>query len=183
MACPEEIIQVQNNADCLYTASQLDTAIQTMADAINNQLTTQNPLCLCVLNGAIVFTGKLLPLLTFPLNLDSVNASRYGNSTDGNEIKWLYRPATSVTDRTILIIDDILDHGITLAAIKDDCVKRGAKTVYSAVLVNKLINQEKSLQADFIGVNADDRYLFGYGMDYKGYLRNAPGLFACNLTI
>lgn len=181
MAFTEEITRVQNNADCLYTAAQLDAAIQNMADAINNQLSAENPLCLCVLNGAVVLTGKLLPLLTFPLNLDSVNASRYGNLTHGNEIKWLYRPATSVADRTILILDDILDHGITLAAIKQDCVTRGAKIVYSAVLVNKLIDQEKPLQADFIGVNADNRYLFGYGMDYKGYLRNAPGLFACNL--
>jgi hypoxanthine phosphoribosyltransferase len=181
MAYPEEIVRVQNNADCLYTATQLDAAIQNMADAINNQLSTENPLCLCVLNGAVVLTGKLLPLLTFPLNLDSVNVSRYGNLTHGNEIKWLYRPATSVENRTILILDDILDHGITLSAIKQDCVKRGAKVVYSAVLVNKLIDQEKPLQADFIGVNADNRYLFGYGMDYKGYLRNAPGLFACIL--
>ncbi len=181
MALIEEIARVQNNADCLYTAIQLDAAIQSMADAINNQLSTHNPLCLCVLNGAVVLTGKLLPLLTFPLNLDSVNVSRYGNLTVGNEIEWLYRPATSVENRTILILDDILDHGITLSAIKQDCVKRGAKVVYCAVLVDKLIDQKKPLQADFIGVKADDRYLFGYGMDYKGYLRNAAGLFACNL--
>jgi hypoxanthine phosphoribosyltransferase len=122
-----------------------------------------------------------LPLLAFPLNLDSVNATRYENTTHGNTVKWLYRPATSVENRTILIIDDILDQGITLAAIKDDCMKRGAKKIYSAVLVNKLTGENKPIQADFIGVNAENRYLFGYGMDYKGYLRNAPGLFACNV--
>ncbi len=71
---------------------------------------------------------------------------------------------------------------ITLAAIKDDCMKRGAKKIYSAVLVNKLTGENKPIQADFIGVNAVNRYLFGYGMDYKGYLRNAPGLFACNVV-
>jgi hypoxanthine phosphoribosyltransferase len=176
---PEEIIQVKNNAVCLYTADQLDNTIQDMAHAINAQLSDQNPLCLCVLNGAVVFSGKLLPLLSFPLNFDSVNATRYGNQTQGNTIEWLYRPATPMTDRTILILDDILDHGITLAAIKQDCIDRGAKKVLTAVLVNKLIDQQKPLQADFIGVVADDHYLFGYGMDYKGYLRNAPGLFAC----
>ncbi len=151
-----------------------------MAITISNQLSDQNPLCLCVLNGAIVFTGKLLPLLAFPLQLDSTNATRYGSKTYGNEIEWLYRPALSVVNRTILIIDDILDHGITLAAVKEDCMKRGAKKVYSAVLVDKKTDQEKPIKADFIGVNADNRYLFGYGMDYKGYLRNAPGLYACN---
>ncbi|MEE9412333.1 MAG: hypoxanthine-guanine phosphoribosyltransferase [Methylococcales bacterium] len=180
MTEPEEIIQVQNNADRLYSADQLDTAIDNMAQAINQRLSIQNPLCLCIMNGAIVLTGKLLPLLTFPLNLDCVNASRYGELTYGNEIEWLYRPVTSVANRTILLFDDILDQGITLAAVKEDCIKRGAKKIYSAVLVNKLIGQEKPIKADFIGVNAENRYLFGYGMDYKGYLRNAPGLFACN---
>lgn len=180
MTEPEEIIQVQNNADRLYSADQLDTAIDNMAQAINQRLSTQNPLCLCIMNGAIVLTGKLLPLLTFPLHLDCVNASRYGELTYGNEIEWLYRPVTSVANRTILLFDDILDQGITLAAVKEDCIKRGAKKIYSAVLVNKLIGQEKPIKADFIGVYAENRYLFGYGMDYKGYLRNAPGLFACN---
>ncbi|HFD11690.1 MAG TPA: hypoxanthine-guanine phosphoribosyltransferase [Crenotrichaceae bacterium] len=176
----QEIIQLQNSADCLYTAAQLDAAIDAMAIAIGEKLSTENPLCLCVLNGAIVVTGKLLPLLAFPLNIDSVNATRYGDKTVGDAIDWLYRPATSVVNRTILIIDDVLDHGITLAAVKEDCLNRGAKQVYIAVLVNKLIVRDKPVTADFIGVNAEDHYLFGYGMDYKGYLRNAPGLFACN---
>ncbi len=180
MTVPEEILRIEENADCLYTTEQLDNAIHTIAEAINSQLSAQNPLCLCVLNGAIVFTGKLLPLLNFPLNLDSVNASRYGNLTYGQEVEWLHRPATSVANRTILLIDDILDEGMTLAAVKKECIKQGAKQVYSAVLVNKLTDQDKPLKADFIGVNAENRYLFGYGMDYKGYLRNAPGLFACN---
>ncbi len=180
MTYPDEILQVQDSATCLYTMAELDAAIVDMASHINKQLSTQNPLCLCVLNGAIVLTGKLLPLLSFPLNLDSINASRYGNLTYGNQVEWLYRPATSVVNRTVLIIDDILDEGITLDTVKQDCIKRGAKQVYSAVLVNKLTGQDKPLKADFIGVNAENRYLFGYGMDYKGYLRNAPGLFACN---
>lgn len=181
MDCPQEIIQIEDKADRLYTATELDAAIQQMATSINQQLTGQNPLCLCVLNGAIVLTGKLLPLLSFPLNLDCVNVTRYGARTAGDKINWLYRPAMSVVNRTVLIIDDILDQGTTLAAIKQDCIKQGADKVYSAVLVNKLINQEKPVLADFIGVDADNRYLFGYGMDYKGYLRNAPGLYACNM--
>ena len=180
MTCPEEIIQIQNNAEQLYTAAQLDFAIQQMAASINAQLSNQNPLCLCILNGAIILTGKLLPLLCFPLNLDSIHVSRYGQKTVGSQLNWLYRPATPVTNRTILVIDDILDHGMTLAAVKQHCLQHGAKTVYSAVLVNKLIDREKPVNVDFVGVNTDNRYLFGYGMDYKGYLRNAPGLFACN---
>jgi len=66
-----------------------------------------------------------------------------------------------------------------LAAIYQYCLDQGATSVYSAVLVDKLLDHEKPITADFIGLKVDNRYLFGYGMDYKGYLRNAPGIYAC----
>lgn len=179
MAYPTEIIQIEKTARRLYTAEQLDDAIMSLADAITEQLSGSDPLCLCVLNGGIILTGKLLPHLKFPLNLDSVNATRYGEQTVGNDIQWLYRPSTPLNKRTVLILDDILDEGITLAAIRDYCLQQGAEAVFSAVLVDKQIGQNKPIDADFIGVQAENCYLFGYGMDYKGYLRNAPGLFAC----
>lgn len=182
MAYPAEIIQIEKTARCLYSAEQLDHAIRSMANAITQRLSNSNPLCLCVLNGGIILAGKLLPHLAFPLNLDSVNATRYGNQTVGNDIQWLYRPAIPMHKRTVLILDDILDEGITLAAIRDFCLQQGAEAVFSAVLVNKQIDRNKPIHADFIGVQADNFYLFGYGMDYKGYLRNAPGLFACQST-
>ena len=174
-----EIEHIQNSADLIYSETQVESALDDMALHINITLADTNLLVLCVLNGGIITTGKLLTRLNFPLTIDSINASRYQNKTSGGEIEWLLEPKTPLTDRTILLIDDILDEGITLAAIKDYCIQHGAKKVYAAVLLDKDINKSKPLAADFVGLTVENRYLFGYGMDYKGYLRNAPGIFAC----
>ena len=175
----KEINSVLADAELLVNEQEIAAAITQIAEQINTKLADSNPLVLCVMNGGLVFTGQLLPKLTIALTLDSINASRYDNQTSGGAIKWINTPQSSVKNRTILIVDDILDEGITLAAIYDYCLAQGATAIYSAVLVNKLLEQSKPIQADFIGLNLENRYLFGYGMDYKGYLRNAPGIFAC----
>jgi hypoxanthine phosphoribosyltransferase len=176
----KEIQHIQVTADLLYSEAQVEAALDKMASSINGKLADSNPLVLCVMNGGIVAAGKLLTRLDFPLNIDAINASRYQNQTSGGSIEWILKPGTPLTDRTILIIDDILDKGITLAAIRDYCLEQGATAVYCAVLVDKLLDHEKPIQADFVGLQIENRYLFGYGMDYKGYLRNAPGIYACN---
>ncbi len=175
----KEINSVLADAELLVNEQEIAAAITQIAEQINTKLADSNPLVLCVMNGGLVFTGQLLPKLTIALTFDSINASRYDNQTSGGAIKWTNTPQSSVKNRTILIVDDILDEGITLAAIYDYCLAQGATAIYSAVLVNKLLEQSKPIQADFIGLNLENRYLFGYGMDYKGYLRNAPGIYAC----
>jgi len=175
----DEIKQIQANAEQIYNEAEVEQAIDKMAEKINAILAETNPVLLCVFNGGIVTAGKLLTRLDFPLTIDAINASRYRNTTTGNQIKWLHKPETKLENRTVLIVDDILDEGITLKAIHDFCEQQGAVTVYSAVLVDKNLDKPKPIQADFIGLETKNRYLFGYGMDYKGYLRNAPGIFAC----
>lgn len=175
----EEIKHVQASADLLHSEQEVEAAIDNMAEQINNALAECNPLLLCVLNGGIPTFGKLLTRLTMPLTIDSINASRYQNQTSGGSIDWLLKPQTPLNGRTVLVVDDILDEGITLQAICDYCHEQGAAAVYSAVLVDKILDHEKPISADFIGLTVENRYLFGYGMDYKGYLRNAPGIYAC----
>ncbi len=175
----EEIKHVQATADLLHSEQEVEAAIDKMAQEINTALADRNPLLLCVINGGIVTVGKLLTRLTIPLTIDSIHASRYQNQTSGGNIKWLVKPDTPLKDRTVLIVDDILDEGITLEVIYQYCREQGATDVYSAVLVDKILDHEKPITADFIGLRVENRYLFGYGMDYKGYLRNAPGIFAC----
>jgi len=175
----EEIKHVQATADLLHSEQEVEAAIDNMAQEINTALADRNPLLLCVINGGIVTVGKLLTRLTIPLTIDSIHASRYQNQTSGGNIKWLVKPETPLKDRTVLIVDDILDEGITLEVIYQYCREQGATDVYSAVLVDKILDHEKPITADFIGLRVENRYLFGYGMDYKGYLRNAPGIFAC----
>ncbi|MGZ5009006.1 MAG: hypoxanthine-guanine phosphoribosyltransferase [Methylobacter sp.] len=175
----EEIKQVQATADMLHSEQEVEAALDKMAREINSALAEHNPLVLCVINGGIVTAGRLLPRLTIPLTLDSIHASRYQNQTSGGSIKWLVKPETSLEGRTVLIVDDILDEGITLKAIYDYCFEQGAAAVYSAVLADKILDHQKPVDVDFIGLKVENRYLFGYGMDYKGYLRNAPGIYAC----
>ena len=175
----KEIKYIQETADLLFSEQEVEDALDKMAGQINGLLAELNPLVLCVMNGGIVVAGKLLTRLTFPLTLDAINASRYHNQTAGGRIEWVLKPSTPLKDRTILIIDDILDEGITLAAIRDYCLAQGATAIYIAVLMDKNLGHNKPVAADFIGLNVENRYLFGYGMDYKGYLRNAPGIYAC----
>lgn len=178
----EEIKDIVANAEQLYDQDQVAAAISKMAAPINSQLADSNPLVLCVLNGGIITTGQLLLQLNMPLTVDSINVSRYQNQTAGGEITWLSTPHTDMNDRIVLIVDDILDEGITLQAIYQYCLEHGASAVYSAVLIDKQLGHSKPVQADFIGLEAENRYLFGSGMDYKGYLRNVPGIYACALN-
>ena len=174
-----EIRQVQKTARLLHSFDEVESAIDTMAEKINTSLANTNPVILCVMNGGIVITGKLITRLAFPLTLDAINVSRYGQQTSGSDLNWLQKPVSSLQDRTVLIVDDILDEGITLKAIYQYCQEQGASQVYSAVLVEKQLNKIKPIQADFIGLLVANHYLYGYGMDYKGYLRNAAGIYAC----
>lgn len=179
MSLLDEIKQVEREADQLYTQAQMEAALDRMALAITARLGDSNPLILTVLNGGIIFAGQLLTRLHFPLELDSINASRYRGATSGGEIHWLLKPKLPLQGRTVLLADDVLDEGITLAALVDWCRQQGAAAVYVAVLIDKQIGRERPCRADFVGVEAENRYLFGYGMDYKSYLRNAAGIFAC----
>jgi hypoxanthine phosphoribosyltransferase len=174
-----EIDQIHQNAICLHDEQQVEAALDSMAAAINQKLHDANPLILCVINGGIIATGKLLPRLNFPLTLDSVHASRYRNRTAGDDIHWLFKPTTPLAGRTVLIVDDILDEGHTLKAIVEYCQEQGASQVYTAALFDKKLGVEKPISADFVGLAVENHYLFGYGMDYKGYLRNAAGVYAC----
>lgn len=176
---PEQAQAVLDEADCLFTERQVEEALDAMAARIAAQLRGTNPIVMCVMNGGLVPTGKLVTRLKVPLQIDYLHATRYRNSTSGGDLTWLARPHTDIRGRTVLVVDDILDEGITLAAIMDFCREQGATAVYSAVLVEKLHERKHGLkQADFVGLEVEDRYVFGYGMDYKGFLRNAAGIYA-----
>lgn len=175
---PEQAWQVFKEADCLYDEQAVEAAIDRMASDIYAQLHDKNPLVLCVMSGALIPMGRLLTHLDFPLRIDYLHATRYGASTEGGNLAWLAQPQSSLKDEVVLVVDDILDEGITLEAIIRACREHGARAVYSAVLVEKEHDRKNGLAADFVGIKVVDRYVFGYGMDYKGYLRNAPGIYA-----
>lgn len=149
-----------------------------MAVAIRQQLAGTNPVLVCLMNGGVVPFGKLLTRLPFPLQVDYVHATRYGARIQGGDLEWIAGPFVPARDRTVLLVDDILDEGTTLAAIQARYQSDGAKQVFKAVLTRKDRPRKEAIDVDFVGLDIPDRYVFGYGMDYKGYLRNAPGIYA-----
>lgn len=174
-----EILAIQDNADCLHDAGAVHQALDRMAAAITDTLGGTLPVVLCVLTGGIIPTGQLLTRLQFPLESDYLHATRYRGETSGRDVRWLCEPAIELQGRTVLLVDDILDEGQTLADIVNYCEQSGAAQVYSAVLVEKLHERRAAgIRADFVGLQVEDRYVFGSGMDYKGYLRNMNGVYA-----
>lgn len=165
-------------AERLLTAEEVAQAVRRVAGEITAVLGGQQPLLLAVMRGGVVFTGQLLPLLPFPLDFDYVDATRYGDATRGGELDWRVDVPATVRDRTVLVVDDILDEGRTLAAIRRRLLEAGAQRVLIAVFADKQLSRAKPVAADFTGVQVPDRYVFGFGMDVHGWWRNLPAVYA-----
>ena len=172
--------KVFREADLLVSDVEVAAAIARMAEEITDCLKDADPVLLCIMNGGMIFAGQLLTRLRFPLQVDYVHATRYGHALNGASLNWSVRPQLDLKGRTVLLLDDILDEGVTLAAIADYCRQQGATRVLMAALVEKLHLRKVTpgMTADFTGIEVGDRFLFGYGLDYKGYWRNAPGIYA-----
>lgn len=177
---PLEAEKVMAEADLLVTESDVVAAISRVACEITLELKDSNPLVLCVMNGGLIFGGQLLTQLCFPLEVGYIHATRYAHETRGATLDWIAKPKADFKGRTVLLLDDILDEGITLAAIADYCRQQGASAVLMAALIEKLHLRKVTpgMRADFCGIEVGDRFLFGYGLDYKGYWRNAAGIYA-----
>jgi hypoxanthine phosphoribosyltransferase len=171
---------VFEEADLLASQDEVQRAIDRMAAEMTERLHDKRPLVLCVMNGGLIIAGQLLPRLHFPLEIDYVHATRYGNKTTGSGLQWKTMPKEDMRDRTVLLLDDILDEGVTLESLARYCREKGAREVFLAVLVEKLHLRKviPGMRADFSGLDVGDRFLFGYGLDYKGFWRNAPGIYA-----
>jgi hypoxanthine phosphoribosyltransferase len=179
MTEPSIINEVYNRSSCIYTQADVDRALDNMAVDITKKLSEKNPVIICVMIGGLIPVGNLLLRLKFPLEIDYVHATRYRGSLSGGEIHWKAKPKVDLRGRTVLIVDDILDGGVTLQAIIDEFLEIGAAEVYSAVLVDKYQKRVPGglKHADFVGLQVEDHYVFGFGMDYKEYLRNIPGIY------
>jgi hypoxanthine phosphoribosyltransferase len=175
---PDRYNGVAARSERLVSGAEMEAALDRMAASISQVLADKDPLVLCVMTGGIIPVGRLLPRLGFQLRLDYVHATRYRGATRGAELEWLHYPAEAVRGQHVLVVDDILDEGFTLEAIVEACRKDGAASVHSAVLVEKNRPRTCACKADFVGVKVPDRYLYGYGLDYMAYFRNAPGIYA-----
>lgn len=178
MLSNQEARNVLQQAELIVSADEVQAAVARVAREINVTLADVHPLVLSVMGGAVVFTGQLLPLLDFPLDFDYVHVSRYGKGQQGGELHWRVEPRENVRGKVVLVVDDILDEGETLAAVKQRVLELGATGFYCAVFADKLNGKSKPLRADFVGVELPDRFVFGFGMDIQGAWRNLPAIYA-----
>ena len=152
--------------------------VSRIAGEVTSRLGDSHPLVLAVMRGSVLFAGQLLPQLRFPLHFDYLDVTRYGGATVGGKITWRVSPGTDVSGRVVLVLDDILDQGHTLAAIREKLLEAGATRFYTAVFADKQTGRPKPIVADFVGITVPNRYVFGYGMDVYGWWRNLPAVYA-----
>src|SRR6266699_1944425 len=157
------------DSEPIASAEEVQAALARVAAQVSEQLATSYPLVLAVMGGAVVFAGQILPLLHFPLDFDYIHASRYGSATAGGGIQWRGGSPEGVEGRTVLVLDDILDGGQTMRAIRERLRSQGARAFHCAVLVEKKLARPKPITPDFVGLRIADRFVFGCGMDAKGY--------------
>lgn len=175
---PQAARELLASSDLVHSAEVVQTAIDRIASEICAVLADKNPLVLCVMTGGVIFTGQLLPRLNFPLDFDYLHVTRYGQETQGGKLSWRSAPWTPVKGRTVLVIDDILDEGLTLAAVQQSLKRLGAAEVYSAVFADKENGKQKPVKADFVALPVPDRFVFGMGMDVSGAWRHLPAVYA-----
>ncbi len=165
-------------AERLYGMDEINAALDRIAGALLRDYAELNPVMLCVMNGAVMTAGHLLPKLPFKLELDYIHASRYGDKTIGGELVWQSQPSIDISNRHVVLIEDIFDEGLTLAALREFCVEAGALSVRCACLLDKLREDKVGPLPEYIGLTVPDRYVFGFGMDVGGFWRNLPAVYA-----
>lgn len=178
----EKAWSMLHEADLICDSERVQTAIVRLAKEITARIESSYPLVLTVMRGGVFFAGHLLPLLRFPLDCDYIHATRYGVGLAGAEVAWRVAPSDAVQGRTVLVLDDILDGGDTMRAIRNKILSLGAAHFLCAVLTNKAHRTPKSISADFVGLEVPDRFVFGCGMDARGCWRNLPEIYALKGT-
>lgn len=169
------------HAQRLYDLEQIDLALGNIAGQLNQHFANEQDsvVILSVLKGGLVVTGQLLTKLSFNIELEYIHLTRYKGETTGSECQWKYYPSMSLHNKEVVIVDDIFDEGTTLSLVKDYCVSQGAKNVLTMVLLNKEHQRKKTdIVPDYVALTVPDVYVFGFGLDYRGHYRNAPGIYA-----
>lgn len=175
----QEIEKALRNSECLISTLEVSAAYQRLAAQINLHYAGLNPIVMVVMNGGLIPAGQLLTQFTFYHRMHYIHATRYRNNQGTNELEWKYKPDVSLAGEHVLLIDDIFDEGITLKAVVDELGKEKPASLNSCVLLNKVHDRKiADFEVDFVGLEVADRYVYGCGMDYHGYLRHMPGIYA-----
>jgi len=158
--------------------AEVDAALDRIAREVTADLADARPIAIAIMNGGLVFAGQLLTRLPFTLECDYIHVRRYGRMTVGGELEWISGPHVEMKGRTVLLLDDILDEGRTLAVVREALLARGAARILIAAFARKERGEPPAIEADYVGVTVPDRFVFGFGMDVDGAYRNLPAVYA-----
>ncbi|WP_119342698.1 hypoxanthine-guanine phosphoribosyltransferase [Facilibium subflavum] len=178
---PQFIKEVFDASRVMVTSQTLEASFDQLAKSITDEQKKENPIAVCVMNGGLFITSEIVKRLQFPLQVDYIHASRYRNEYTGSQtLNWVKTPNIDPRGRTVILFDDILDGGLTLSEVKRYYEDRGAKKVLTAVMLDKKAPREKGglMKADYFGLEVENEFLFGFGLDFHGYLRNVPAIHA-----
>jgi len=175
----EDLQKIKASSDLIFSASQIKTAVENMGLELEARIRNKNAILICVMNGGVTLTADLSRSMDCDVRFDYLQVARYRDKTVGGSLHWLKEPKLSLQNQTVVLIDDIYDEGYTMEELVSYCEKHEANEVITSVLLYK---QKSSPQVgskpDIYGLEVMDRYVYGYGMDYKGYLRNLPAIYA-----
>jgi len=159
----------------LYSAEQIKERVQEMGAEIKERFKGEELTAICVLKGSIMFYSDLIRAIDMDLKCDYIGASSYlGGTETSGEVKMTLDLSFSVKDRNVLLIEDIVDTGITLNYLQDTLQARQPKALATATLLNKPEAHKVSSEVDYVGFNISNEFVVGYGLDYQGYYRNLP---------
>ncbi len=175
----QELEHVLRNSECLITSPEINAAYDRLAAELNLHYAGLNPLVMVVMNGGLIPAGQLLTKLTFFHRMDYLHATRYRDNQGTSDLQWKVRPSSPVSGEHVLLIDDIFDEGVTLKSVVDELVQQNPLSLKCCALINKIHDRKvTNFKVDFVGTTVEDRYIYGCGMDYHGYLRHLPGIYA-----
>jgi hypoxanthine phosphoribosyltransferase len=159
-------------------ASDIKKAIWQMADKINRDLKDKNPLMVCILNGSFMFSADLMKLIEFPCQISFVKLASYEGIGSTGKVKELIGFNEELKGRTVVLLEDIVDTGVTVENSVEQLLKTGAREVIVATLLYKPDACKRDINLDYVGLQIPNDFIVGYGLDYNGYGRNLPDIYS-----
>lgn len=164
--------------DCeriLLTEQQLKTRINEVAELVNKDFADKTPIIVSILKGSVIFCADLIRLLTMPVELEFMVVSSYGSGTvSSGKLNIKKDIGRDIVGRDVIIVEDIIDSGFTLANLKALLLERGAKSVKIVTLLNKVARREYDIVPDYNCFDIEDEFVIGYGLDYNEIYRSLP---------
>lgn len=167
----------------LFPADEIAAQIKRLAAEINRDYQGKNIVLVGILNGSFLFIADLCRQLEVPLTVDFMRLASYGSETQSSGIIELRKDLeTPIRGRHVLVVEDIIDSGLTLQSLLHRLQEREPASLKVCALIDKRIRREVPLEADYVGMTMDDGFIVGYGLDYDEYYRNLPGIFLADFT-